>query len=171
MSEGSASAGGADAQELLSRNPLREELADIGRDPDAARWNAESPFLDDANAVPSFREDEGDCEASESCEGNTAVRSETSKRVNRRRLDDQGSTRYIVCHIPPPTTRKSTSNRAPPASEAEDMSRSYPATRLGEPRYISMSVSSHCHEVARSAKPSVTFFVSGNAEERGYRGF
>ena len=72
MSEGSASAGGADAQELLPRYPLREKLADVGRDPDAARWNAESSFLDDAYAVASFREDEGDGEASESCEGNTA---------------------------------------------------------------------------------------------------
>ena len=72
MSEGSASAGGADAQQFLPRDPLREEFADIGRDSDAACWNAESPFLDNPYAMPSFREDEGDGEASESCGGDTA---------------------------------------------------------------------------------------------------
>lgn len=161
VSEGSASAGGADAQELLPGNPLREELADVGRDSDAACWNAKPPLLDDPHAVSSFRENEGDCEASKSCEDNAASEVK-SEQMNRRRLDDQRSTRYTVRHIPPPTTRKSTSNRAPPASEAEDMSCSCPATRLGEPRYISKSVSSHLPRGGGCAKQSVTSFVSGN---------
>lgn len=67
-SEGGTCADGADAQKLLPGNPLLEELADVGGNSNAARRDAKPPFLDNAHTMSSLCEDEGDCEAGESCE-------------------------------------------------------------------------------------------------------